>query len=114
MRFLKQVSLIAPQQFQVFQAGSSGQQVVGDVQYVVGIVAGQMDLSKPRWPSMAWSKPSFLASRWIAPIRPLAVARSTSRPGELALPPVGNLTIKAMAIAFPIPCVTMDVRRMTM
>jgi hypothetical protein len=33
---------------------------------------------------------------------------------ELTLPAVGNRAIKANAIAFPIPCVTMDVRRMTM
>ena len=35
------------------------------------------------------------------------------RPVKLALPAVGDLTIKVEAIAFPVPCVTMDVRRMT-
>ena len=41
-----EVRLVAPQQFEVFQAGPSGQQVVGDVQHVVGIVIGQMDLQQ--------------------------------------------------------------------
>jgi hypothetical protein len=35
------------------------------------------------------------------------------RPVKLALLAVGDLTIKVEAIAFPVPCVTMDVRRMT-
>jgi hypothetical protein len=30
----------------VFQTGSSGQQVVGDVQHVVGLVVGEMDLQQ--------------------------------------------------------------------
>ena len=43
-----EVRLVAAQQFQVFQAGSSGQQVVSDVQHVVGIVVGQMDFQQPK------------------------------------------------------------------
>ena len=41
-----EVGFITPQQFQVFQAGSAGQQVVGDVEHVVGIVVGQMNLQQ--------------------------------------------------------------------
>ena len=41
-----EVRLVAAQQFQVLQARSAGQQVVGDVQHVVGLVVGQMDLQQ--------------------------------------------------------------------
>ncbi len=41
-----EVGLVVPQQFQVFQTGSAGQQVVGDREHVVGIVVGQMNLQQ--------------------------------------------------------------------
>ena len=41
-----EVGLVAAEQFQVFQARSPGQQIVGDVQHVVGIVVGQMDFQQ--------------------------------------------------------------------
>ncbi len=41
-----EVRLVAAQQFQMLQTRSAGQQVVGDVQHVVGVVVGQMDLQQ--------------------------------------------------------------------
>ena len=41
-----EVRFVVTKQFQVFQASSPGQQVVGDVQHVVGLVVGQMDLEQ--------------------------------------------------------------------
>ena len=41
-----EVGLVAAQQFQVLQARSAGQQVVGDVQHVVRLVVGEVDLQQ--------------------------------------------------------------------
>ena len=41
-----EVGFVAAQQFQVLQARSAGQQVVGDVEHVVAVVVGQMDFQQ--------------------------------------------------------------------
>ena len=41
-----QVGTVATKQLQVFQASPPGQQVVGDIEYMVAVVIGQMDLQQ--------------------------------------------------------------------
>ena len=74
-----EIRLVAAQQFQVLQTRSSGQQVVGDVEHVIGVVVGQMDLQQPealvdRLDRVRACGPS----RWMAPMPPWAVARVRS------------------------------------
>jgi hypothetical protein len=43
-----EIGLLVAEQFQVLQAGPSRQEVVGDVEHVIGFVVGQMDLQQPQ------------------------------------------------------------------
>ena len=63
--------LVVAAQFEVLQAGAVAQGVVGEVEDVIGLVVGQVDLEQVQ-PVGRWrrSSPSCRASRWMAPMPP--------------------------------------------
>ena len=73
-----EIGLVVAEQFQMFQARAAGQQVVGDVQHVVGLVVGQMDLQQAEAAVDGLGEPELPHQQCMAPMPPAAVARVRS------------------------------------
>lgn len=66
--------VVAPQ-FDVVEAGAIAEGVVGEVQDVVALVVGQVDLEQVEPLVDGLRQPSLWTSRWMAPIPPQAMPR---------------------------------------